>query len=82
MLDRLALKLSKCHEEVNIPEWMTEAKTQNGNERKRKDKQILGPYQGTKNFLEYEGDADTNCRFCFWDGPQRFMKGDLKNWKS
>ena len=58
-----------------IPAWSwfcRSSEPQSETERKRKDWQILGPCQRTKNVVEREGNDDTKCS-C-WDGLQRFGK--------
>ena len=32
--------------------------------------------------MEHECDGDTNCNWFTWNGPQRPLKGDWKDWKS
>ena len=34
------------------------------NQRKRKERQVLGPCSRTKKSVEYEGVGDTNCNWC------------------
>ena len=45
------------------------------NQRKRDDKQLLEPCQRTKKAVEPEGEGDTNCNWCSWNGSQRLGKG-------
>ena len=48
---------------------------QSAKKRKRKDRQILGPCQKTKNkAVEPEGDGDTSCNWYTWKCLQRFGK--------
>ena len=44
------------------------------NKGKRKDRQILRPWQTTKQAMEYESDSDTYCSWCTWNSPQRLGK--------
>ena len=39
------------------------------NKRKWKERQILGFSQRTENAVKYEGDSDTKCSWCTWNGP-------------
>ena len=39
---------------------------------------IMIKYQRTKKAVEYEGDSDTNCNWCTWNGSQRLGKGPGK----
>ena len=43
---------------------------QGENERKGKDRQIPGSCQRAEEADEHEGDGDTNCSWCPWNGPQ------------
>ena len=49
------------------------------NERKRKDRQILGPCQRTKKIVEHDyddddDDGDTNCNWCTWNGLKKLKR--------
>ena len=46
------------------------------NERKQKEKQVLNSYQRTKKAVKYEGDWNTNCNWCPWNGSLKFGKRD------
>ena len=54
---------------------------QSKNKRKQKDRQILGPCLRTKKIMEHEGDSDTNCSWCVWNGPLRLWEkaGEIKS---
>ena len=45
------------------------------NQRKRKERQVLGPCERTKKALEHEDDGVTNCYWHTWNGSQRLGKG-------
>ena len=45
------------------------------NQRKRKEKQLFGPCQWTKNAMEHDSDDDSHCKWCA-------RKGAVKSWKS
>ena len=44
------------------------------NERKRKDRQILGPCQRTEKTVEHEGEGRADCDWDLWNNPQRVGK--------
>ena len=46
----------------------------NENKRKRKDTEILGPFQRAKNANEQYNDGDTNCSWGYWDGLRGIRK--------
>ena len=48
---------------------------QKENQRKRKERQLLGPCQRTKNDREHESDGDINYNYWDWSDPQRLGKG-------
>ena len=52
------------------------------NQRKRKERQVLGLCERTKKVVEREGDGITNYNWRTWNGPQRFGKRFWKCWKS
>ena len=43
---------------------------QSENHRKRKERQVLRPYQRTKQYMEHDGNDDVNCNWCW----KRFQK--------
>ena len=47
---------------------------QSENQRKQKERQVLRPYQTTKNAVKHEGDGDTNCNWHTRNSPQRLGK--------
>ena len=54
------------------------------NERKRKNKQIIGFCQKAEKAVEHEGESNTKCSRWYWNGSQRPGKetcsaGDQKN---
>ena len=51
---------------------------QSENERKRKDRQILGSCLRAEKLMKYEGDGDTNCSWNNWNGPQRHRKETME----
>ena len=54
---------------------------QSENQRKRKERQELGPYQGAKIPMKHGGDGDTNGNRCTWDNSKSLGKGSgrIKN---
>ena len=48
---------------------------QSGNQRKQKQRQVLGPCQRTKKSVEHEGDSDTSYKRYTWNSPQMIRKG-------
>ena len=44
------------------------------NKRKQKDRQILWSCLRAKNAVEHEGDGDTICSWCLWNGLQGLGK--------
>ena len=52
-------------------------------QRKRKERLILGPLQRTKKAIEDEGDCDTDCKWCTRNDLQRLRKeaGGVRNRK-
>ena len=50
--------------------------------RKRKDKKIFGPSKRNEKAIENNGDSDSNCSRCTWNGLQRLGNGNKKKWKS
>ena len=50
----------------------------NENQRKRNERQILGPCRRTKKAMEHEDDGRTNCNWCTWNNPPRINKGTRK----
>ena len=49
-------------------------RSQSENERKGKDRQIIGPCQRIEKPVEHEGNNDTNCHRSTWNGLQRLGK--------
>ena len=44
----------------------------NKNQRKRKERQVFRSCQRTKKkSTEHEGNGDTNCNWCAWNGPPK-----------
>ena len=57
-----------------IPFWL-----QSKNQRKQKERRVLEPCQRTKKAVEHhEGDGDTSCNWCAWNGPQMLRVGGLE----
>ena len=54
------------YSKLNSPCWPLSE-----NQRERKEIQVLGLCQGTKKAVEHEGDGDTKCNWCSWNGPQK-----------
>ena len=54
------------------------SRPQNGNKRKQKDKQILGPYQRTMKAEEHEGYSETNFSWHSCNSHQRLEKGSKR----
>ena len=52
---------------------------QSENQRKWKKRQVLRPYQRTKNAMEYESGGDTNCNWCTRNDPQGLDMGAGKD---
>ena len=46
-----------------------------GNQRKRKQKKVLGPSQRTNKVVEDENDDDTSCNCRSWNSPQKLGEG-------
>ena len=51
------------------------------NQRKRKEKKVLGPYQRTKIAMEHESDGDANCKWRTWNSSEKLGKeaGRVRN---
>ena len=48
-------------------------------QKKQKGRQILGPCQKIKISVEPEGEGDSNCSWCVWNGPQSPRK---RTWRT
>ena len=47
------------------------SKPQSGSKRKRNNTQIPGSCQKAEKAVEHEGDGNTSCSWCCWNGPQK-----------
>ena len=52
----------------------------NENKRKGKDWEVLGPGKKTKKTVEYEGNGDSICCWCTWNGLCRYGNGTGRMW--
>ena len=44
------------------------------NQRKRKERQVFGPWQRTEKTAEHEDNGDTNCNWCTRNGSKRLVR--------
>ena len=62
------------------------SRPQSENKRKQKERQIPRSCLRAEKAIEQEGDSDTNCNSCVWNGPHKLGKGtdkvgnQSKNW--
>ena len=54
------------------------SRPQSENERKRKERQVHGPCQRTKETVEHESYDNANYNWCDWNSLPRFEKGNGK----
>ena len=74
MITRIARIVSLIKKNLPHGGFYRSSGSQSQNQRKRKETQGLGPRQITKNVVGHEGDGDTSCNLCTWNGPQNFGK--------
>ena len=73
----ISIKRKKERKKENLPDcgqWRPDG-VRNKNQRKWKERQVLGPYLRTKKAVEHKSDGDTNCYWCTWDGSKKLGKG-------
>ena len=59
---------------MHYAESALKRRSQRGNQRNRNERQLLRHCYRNKKAVEPEGDGDTNCNWCTWNGAQRLGK--------